>query len=179
MRYSTAALLLTAITTTLAAPTAWACMDFEALSPTESSQLLAAAEKQLEDGQPQAVIDLLAYTPEMSSWRHGNKRMELVAIASIRVGKVDRGVRALRALLRKAPDDPFLLARLAEGLGRSKNGKAEALAILERLDREDLMPDAKGYAVLAQLLPAGKGASQAAARCEQRALKKSDCTLGS
>lgn len=179
MRYSIAAALLSAITITWATPSAWACMDFEALSPTESSQLLAAAEKHLLDGEPQAVIDLLAYTPEMSSWRHGNKRMELVAIASIRVGKVDRGVRALRALLKKTPDDPYLLARLAEGLGQSKHGKAEALAILERLDREDLMPDARGYFVLAQLLPAGKGANQATARCEQRAQKKSDCTLGS
>lgn len=179
MRYSTIAALLTALTFSLSAPAAWACMDFEALSPNESTLLLSAAEKELKAGHPQKVVELLAYSPDLATWQQNNKRMELVAIAQIRLGKVHLGNRALKALLKKSPDDPYLLARLAEGLVRTRSGKAEALAILERLDREDLMPDAEGYAVLAALLPAGPAAAKATARCEQLAADKTACAIKS
>jgi hypothetical protein len=142
-----------AIAGTLAASPAEACFDYESLSPTESGELIAAAEKALNAGDARGALDLLEYSPAMDSWRHGNKRMEIVAIANIRSGRAERGVLSLRYLLRKQKDDPFLLARLAEGLALTKNGRAEALAILDRLDRDDLMPDANAQTVLASLLP--------------------------
>lgn len=150
------------------------CRDFEFLNHSQGARLVAEAEAAMEAGRYREVLDLLDNGVELADWRHGNKRMELVAIANIRSGRPRAGVLSLRYLLKRKRDDPYLLTRLAEGLARTKHGKVEAVAILESLEKSDLITDAEGYAVLAELRRGRDeaGAQAAAARC--RAMTTTD-----
>lgn len=143
------------------------CRDFEFLTRSEGARLVAEAEQALEAGRYEEVLDLLDNGIDMADWRHGNKRMELVAVANIRTGRVRAGVMSLRYLLKRKKDDPYLMTRLAEGLAGTKRGKPEAIAILESLEKADLVVDAEGYATLARLRRGrdDAGARTAAARC--------------
>jgi hypothetical protein len=127
------------------------CRDYDFISRSEGAALIAEAEKAFEAGEYGTVLDLLDNGIEMSDWRHGNKRMELVAIANVRTGKVQAGVKSLRYLLRQKKDDPYLLTRLAEGLALTESGKTEAIAILEKLEKQDLVADGDGKKVLVAL----------------------------
>ena len=68
----------------------------------------------------------------------------------------------------RRPSDPTTIAHFAEGASRSM----QALRLLRKLQRKDLMPDAWGYAALARLeLIAGGGTAhaKALARCRHLA----------
>src|SRR5262245_38473534 len=92
------------------------CRDFDFITRSQGSALIAEAEKMFEAGKYQEVIDILDNGTEMMDWRHGNRRMELVAISNIRTGRPHAGIMSLRYLLKQKKDDPYLLTRLAEGL---------------------------------------------------------------
>lgn len=127
------------------------CRDYDFITRSEGADLIARAEKAFDAGRYQEVLDLLLESGEMSDWRHANRRMELVAIANIRTGRPQAGVMSLRYLLKQNKNDPYLLTRLAEGLALTKAGKAEAIAILEKLEKADLLADAEGHRLLVQL----------------------------
>ena len=127
------------------------CRDFDVISHSEGGALIAGAEEAFEAGQYQKVLELLDNGIEMADWRHGNRRMELVAIANIRTGRAKAGIMSLRYLLRQKKDDPYLLTRLAEGLALTEQGKKEAIAILEKLEKQDLVADKDGKQILVAL----------------------------
>jgi hypothetical protein len=157
----------------LAVPsTGYTCRDYDFIDYSEGAQLISQAEKAFQAGDYQEVLDLLDGWTEMADWRHGNRRMELVAISNVRTGRVNAGVMSLRYLLRKKKNDPYLSTRLAEALALTKSGKREAAEILARLERDDLIADAKGFAVLASLLDGRDPAGADAARQRCRAMSK-------
>lgn len=57
----------------------------------------------------------------------------------------------LRVLVAREPGNPYLQARLAQGLAHHVLTKNEALQILAKLASDDLMPDAEAWQLLAQL----------------------------
>src|SRR5688572_1366413 len=101
---------------TLIPAAGYPCRDFELITQSEGAALIVEAEKAFEAGRYARVIELLDNGTEMSDWRHGNRRMELVAIANIRNGRPQAGIMSLRYLLKQKKEDPYLLTRLAEGL---------------------------------------------------------------
>jgi predicted Zn-dependent protease len=165
--------------TTLVPSVALCCIDVYYMGRDEGAKLIAKAESAFEQGKYDKVIDLLADDSLLlRDHRQGDRRMELVAIANIRTARPAAGVMSLRFLLKKSPDDPYLLTRLAEGLSKSKRGAEEASMILERLSKDDLVPDAKGYLVLAELRAKAKdpaGAEEARKRCTQMSGSAGEC----
>jgi hypothetical protein len=156
------------------------CIDIRT-STRYNDRLLAEAEKHLAEGRYSLVLRSLGegrFSPR--NVRQGERRMELVAIANIRGGDVRAGVKSLRYLLRKFKDDPYLLTRLAEGASKIEDARAEALGILENLEKADLIPDPQGYAILAELLSAHEdeaGAVAARLRCEKIAKDAEECRV--
>jgi hypothetical protein len=78
----------------------------------------------------------------------------------------------------RAVDDPERSAILAELLALRVDGRAEALEILRGLANDDLMPSARGWAVLAALQRQGgevEAATLSASRCEQIADEAAAC----
>jgi hypothetical protein len=78
----------------------------------------------------------------------------------------------------RAVDDPERSAILAELLALRPGGRAEALEILRGLAKDDLMPSAQGWAVLAALQTQGgevEAATLSASRCEQVAGEAAAC----
>ena len=74
----------------------------------------------------------------------------------------------LARALREAPDAPEAIAHHAEALAKLPARAGEAAAALSALDQRDLVPDAWGYGVLAQLAEARRDVvarDRAAARC--------------
>jgi hypothetical protein len=77
-------------------------------------------------------------------------------------------------------DDPERSAILAELLALRADGRAEALGILRGLAKDDLMPSAQGWAVLAALQRQGgeaEAATLSASRCEQIAGTPAACSF--
>lgn len=140
----------------LAAPNiAYPCGNGVYLRTNEATQLVAKAERALEKNQNRRVLQLLADEEiEFDSMALNEKRMALVGIANVRVGKVAAGLASLRWLAERKPS-PVIEAWLAEGLAKDRtnpaDSRAEALKILEKLEKDDLLPDAKAAAVLASL----------------------------
>jgi hypothetical protein len=127
------------------------CRDFEFMTESEEAVLIVEAEKAFEAGQYAKVIEMLDNGIELRDWRRGNRRMELVAVSNIRTGRPHAGIKSLRYLLKQKKNDPYLLTRLAEGLAQTKIGKAEAMAILEKLEKADLLADTQGHDLLVRL----------------------------
>jgi hypothetical protein len=80
----------------------------------------------------------------------------------------------------RAVDDPERSAILAELLALRADGRAEALEILRGLAKDDLMPSAQAWAVLAALQRQGgevEAATLSASRCEQVAGVAAACSF--
>jgi len=91
-------------------------------------------------------------------------------------------VSQLRVLSKREPGNPYLQARLAEGLAKDATGKKEALEILSKLATDDLMPDAASWKLLAQLqADAGNPGERDKAldQCKKRATDPSTCVAKS
>ena len=88
-------------------------------------------------------------------------------------------VAQLRVLAQREAN-PYLQARLAEGLAKSGASQKEALDILHKLAADDLMPDAAAWQLLAQLEgDAGHAAERdnALTQCKTRASDPSICKV--
>jgi predicted Zn-dependent protease len=159
-----------------------ACMNEVQISTSEARKLLLKAEKALAAGQNEQVADMLEkfVVKDEALMR---RRDRVFAVAVIRTGGLGVGILLLKELLKAKPDDPYLKTRLAEGLSYYKDDENEqkrARALLEELDRADLIPDAEGDLVLARLRAAADdraGSERALARCQKRSSDPARCTL--
>jgi len=87
-------------------------------------------------------------------------------------------VGTLRAQSEKKSDDPVLKVELAEALSRVDTYRSEAKQILEGMAKRDLIPSARGYAVVSELRKAEgdtAGAQRARERCLTMAKDASVC----
>lgn len=89
-------------------------------------------------------------------------------------------IEELRLLVQREPQNPYLQARLAEGLAKNAATQDEALSLLSRLAADDLMPDSAAWQVLAQL-QANKGNAgerdKALDQCRKRAHDPATCAV--
>lgn len=85
----------------------------------------------------------------------------------------------LRVLAQREAGNPYLQARLAEGLAQKSEGRAEALALLARLVADDLMPDAQSWLLYAELQDDAKEKERGLSQCKLRANDPSTCKLKS
>ncbi len=83
----------------------------------------------------------------------------------------------LRVLADRENKNPYLMARLAEGLVRQPDGAAEALAILAKLADDDMMPDAAAWLLYGQLSSDDKVKTRAVEQCKLRANDPATCKL--
>lgn len=197
--------LLVLLVVALAAPAA-ACMN-TVLAGREATQRLAEAEAALERGEHARVRTLLPRL--VITFDDGGHRQRAVVLRAVSFMRADASLLAVQALLRdrltEAPDDPRLVAWLAETMTRSADRerwaaralketknvlaaprsaadraqvRAEALAMLTPLEQRDLMPDGWAWVTLATLHAQRDDAAardRALARCRQVSPKAELC----
>lgn len=163
-----------------------ACMNAVTLSKPQAARLIARAEKALADGNARQALSLLneqlidGY--ELSDPKLEARLERIWAVAKMRTGdgsEVGDALTTIKHQSGETPEDPYLRARLAEVLSRTKDGDKKARELLEALAQKDLLVDAEGYAVLARLRERGgdaAGASQALARCKTMARRAAMCS---
>lgn len=169
-------------------PPVWACLNAVELSRKEAVKLINDAEAALASGDAMTALVLLnkkldheeGY--EVGSTKLDKRIQRVWAVARLRAGDsadVDAAVTVLREQSRESRNDPWLQARLAEALSRTKRGQGEARKILEDLAKRDLIVDPEGFATLARLRRGAKdeaGAAQALERCKAMAKKADLCS---
>jgi len=167
--------LVAAAALVLTASPAQACMNGVIMEQSEVVKNLRLAEKALKKGKPKQVFRLL----KADHYIGGNKLLKRVrlikAVAHLRMGKTKKAERVFRSQLRRDKDNPFLQTRLAEALHKRRGeDPIEAWKIMDDLEKRDLIPDARGYAVLAHLRGRSKDA-----KGQQRALDMCRAIAGS
>lgn len=96
------------------------------------------------------------------------------------VSSMTWAVGQLRVLTKREPGNPYLQARLAEGLARDTATEKEALDILAKLAADDLMPDAAAWQLLAQLQSNANNPGErdkALDSCKKRATNPASCNV--
>ncbi len=168
--------LLAAVTLTPAV--AYPCGNSMRFRLHRAVQQVAQAERLLDEGKPEEALTRAEQARALPLDAQLSRRVQLVeAVARVRTGRLALAMPVLRARLQAEPTSPVLRARMAEALMRAQKSAA-ALAMLEDLERRDLMPDAHAFATLAALrgqrgdLP---GRDRALARCELMAAAKRIC----
>jgi predicted Zn-dependent protease len=159
-----------------------ACLNGVIMEHDEAVKKVARAQKAMDKGKYRKVLRLLRADHYDFVGAHLLRRIRtLQAVARLRTGRTKSAERTLRNLLKKDKDNPFLRTRLAEAMaGRKGMDAIEAWKILNKLEKEDLIPDAHGYATLAVLRHRAndsKGRDRAITRCRAMAKDKSICPL--
>jgi hypothetical protein len=179
------------VTMLVPSPTS-ACLNGVEMDLNRSNQLLSRAERLLEQGNAKAALSLLDDVRFFGSHVPASldrRLTRIVSVAELRTGSHDRGLDRLLDLWQHRGNDPYLQARIAEGLARvaadrppdsrgHKMLERKALAMLEDLASRDLMPDAEAFATLAALRAnAGdkSGGEAALARCQQLSRRPGVC----
>jgi predicted Zn-dependent protease len=162
-------------------------------------QVVAAAERDLARGAPQAALKRLDPGPHVACshpaspkfcalvggdrWNPALRRRWALAtaVATLRMdtGAAERIAQHLTYLQGMYGESPYIQARLAEALALVQGSKPRALELLADLEQRDVMPDAGGYALLASLRRASgdaPGADRALARCRKMAGKHDVCS---
>ncbi len=158
-----------------------ACLNAVQLETKEAARLVAKVEAALDEGKPKKAYYLIPGELEVSD-RALQRRLEVLqAVARLRIGHVTIALGMLAQHVKQRPDDPYLVARLAEAQTTAGKNLDEALARLVDLEKRDVMPDAEGWATLARLYD-GKGDAagreRAVARCKQIAKRAEVCAVG-
>ncbi|MBL8784612.1 MAG: hypothetical protein JNJ59_06935 [Deltaproteobacteria bacterium] len=83
----------------------------------------------------------------------------------------------LKILVQREAGNPYLQARLAEGLALGQDGEAEALKILKNLADNDMMPDAAAWLLYAKLSKDAKEQDRGLGQCKLRANDPTICKL--
>ena len=164
-------------------PIATACENEVLISTTEARKLLVRAEKSLAQGKYASVVEMTSDI-EVKDEALARRLSRVRAVGYLHTNYISMALELLEALLNQTPDDPYLKTRVAEGLSMLRKNKQEnakrALAMLEELDKADLIPDAEGDLVLARLRAAAKdatGSARALARCQKRSSRPAECVL--
>lgn len=163
-----------------------ACLNGVTLSKRQAASLIARAEKALADGNAKQALSLLneqlSDGYEISDPKLETRLERIWAVAKMRIGdsgEVGDALSTIKHQSGETPEDPYLRARLAEVLSRTKDGDKKARELLEALAKKDLLVDAEGYAVLARLRERGgdaSGAAAALARCKTMARREELCS---
>lgn len=190
-----------ALVVTLIPSTALPCGNAVILKTKQAAQLLVNAEKAIQDGDYKRAISSLErrsglryryrqpapdpdgmprFMHEPGGYHLSDPSLQhrwdlLLAVAHLRANdapmeKVEREL--LR--LQDKRKSPYLQARLAEAQARLGK-RAEALEALAKLEKADVMPDAEGYAALAELRNEKgdtEGRDRALERCRKMASKR-------
>jgi len=116
------------------------------------------------------------------------RSLRVAAIAAVRTkGEVAKqkdpapttgwAIAQLRVLVQREAGNPYLQARLAEGLAQKAESEGEALAILTKLATDDLMPDAAAWLLYAQLQKDPKERDRGLEQCKLRASDPTICKI--
>lgn len=191
--------LLPAAVITTASSDASACGMAVRMEPTLQKptpvQDIASAEKLLEGGQNVAAArKVLTQFPSIRSATAGANPLETrglrvfaLAIARSSGALTEKSmglagadwttnanlawsVQALREIDQKRPNDPAVQADLGEALSKVASSEGEAMTILAKLEKKDLMGSPFAYAALARLREKSgdsSGAQAASKRCEE------------
>lgn len=164
-------------------PIATACENEVLISTTEARKLLLKAESALAEGKYDKVVEMTSDI-EVKDEALARRLKRVRSVGFLRTNYISIALDMLETLLKQAPDDPYLKARVAEALSKLRKNKQantkRALTLLEELDKADLIPDAEGDLVLARLRAAAKdteGSAKALARCQKRSSRPAECVL--
>lgn len=184
---------------TLLPQTALACGNSYRYELDPKTNMLVRAEESLQEGQLDKAFKLAAdATGAIGKSVEGRDRpagltseraraLRVAAIATIKargkIGKQDAtallgwAVDQVRVLVVREKNNPYLLARLAEGLATQPNGSDEALSILSKLAEDDMMPDAAAWLLYGSLSTDDKVKARALEQCKLRANDPAICKL--
>lgn len=149
---------------------------FFVFSPDRMAKEVREAEELLAASRYYKVTETINYRPDKRLPRDpaaGSveaRRRRVLATALIRLGHARKARELLEPALARDPQSPPLRARLAEALMRlgGRANMARARKMLEELSKDDLMPDAESYWLLAELRRGAgddAGSQQALDRC--------------
>lgn len=146
-----------------------------------ATRQLVQAERLLEAGDFQQALDK-ARGVQPRDAGHEARRSRIMAVAQLRLGRVEEARALLAPLWRVNPQDAYLKARMGELLAANKAPaeQRQGRALLEELAKADIMPDAEGYRALGRLRrDAGDkaGSAQAIERCLKMAGGADLCSL--
>lgn len=105
----------------------------------------------MKDTEPSERAELVDRSRRVLALAIARADVPLVRAEIARDAAFEWAARALERRYRAAPDDPSRASDLAEALARRAGGRARAYALLADLARADLMPEPRGWAVLATL----------------------------
>lgn len=162
----------------------FACMNAVQMETKQAQKLLAQMEKKLDEGKAREAYLLIDDEVEVNDAAL-QQRINLVrSVAQLRMGHkhgMQSALASLKWFYGKKQDDPYRTARYAEALTALGKEAAEALRLLDDLEKRDVMPDAEGWATLAQLRDrAGDagGRDRATERCKKIAKRAEVCAAG-
>lgn len=182
----------------LSVATAHACGNSYRYELDPKTNMLVRAEESLHEGDFKKAYKLAVdATGQVGKTVEGKDRpagleagrargLRVAAIAAIRSnGAVSKNkdatvtwaVDQLRVLAVRENNNPYLLARLAEGLALQPTGSTEALSILAKLADDDMMPDAAAWLLYAKLTTDDKVKTRALDQCKLRANDPSICKV--
>lgn len=171
---------------TATSPQAEACVNGVEKRVNDKARMVSMAERRLRRGQHVEALKAIKSLRGMSpSLMKRARRVQAVAViqtkgsvakdgdapidASHRADQIGWAIRTLEGQ-RTRRLDPRLNMQIAEGLLLVPERRAEGRKLLEELARRDVMPDARGYAILADLrAEAGDkdGSAEAVKRCQR------------
>lgn len=157
-----------------------ACMNAVQMQTKEAAQLIAKAEKLLDEGKAKKAHYLLPEEAEIDDAKLRDRMTLLRAVARLRIGHVSIATQMLQYQLKAHPQDPYTIARMAEAQTAGKKDLDAAMAALTDLEKRDVMPDAEGWATLARLHDMKADAAsrdRALARCKQIAKRAEVCAI--
>lgn len=164
-------------------PSAMACENEVLISTDQARQLLLKAEKALAQGKYASVVEMTSDI-EVKDEALARRLRRIKAVGFLHTNYISIALEMFESLLKQTPDDPYLKTRKAEGLSLLRKNKQDnakrALAMLEELDKADLIPDAEGDLVLARLRAGAndaEGSAKALARCQKRSSRPAECVL--
>jgi hypothetical protein len=167
---------------------AWACLNAVTLEGNRAVKQIRKAEKLLARGQAdkaRRLVDPFRYDFEGK----GLQRRADIVIATADVRRLrghrdmalfEEARKTLADLHAEHKNDPLIAARYAEALAAAEPTRGRALAILQDLEKRDLMPDAFAYRTLARLHHAAgnsEASNAAMSRCRKTAERRRVCTL--
>lgn len=160
---------------------AWPCGNATYLQGDRAVAQVNKADKLLAAGKPEKALELVDWRYEYEGKLQ--ERADLIAmVARLRVGRItpEDAAEWFEARLKDNPEQPYVVARLAEAYAAMPKKTERARKLLEDLHARDLMPDGEAYATLAALRDGAgdaEGRDDALASCRKVAKRKAVCKL--
>ena len=158
----------------------FACMNAVQMETKDAQKRLALMERKLDEGKPKQAYLLIDEMVEVSDRALGERIGLVRSVARLRMGQKN-ALSSITWYYEHKKDDPYRIARYSEALLANGKELPEAQQLLDDLEKRDLMPDAEGWATLAQLRDkAGDaaGRDRATDRCKKIAKRPEVCAPG-